>query len=247
MAKKYTNPPIIEAACEFRFDPSSPWDLTIPGLLYERIREAFPIRRQAKRVELAPAAAVEAPVAQLSMTDLTQFLRPDEKAVVQVGQNLLAVNQLKPYPGWEEFAPVIARALAAYREVASPSALHRLGLRYINRVEFPGPRTELQQYLRFRPFTGPDLSQDFSSFIIAIEFAHENARDILRVQAASTAPQRPDAVALLLDLDYFVAQPGQLPFEQTFDWLEVAHRRLEQAFEACITDRLRETFEEVKQ
>ncbi|MGQ0654564.1 MAG: TIGR04255 family protein [Betaproteobacteria bacterium] len=46
MPKKYKNPPIIEAICEFRFSETSPWDLTIPGLIYELVKDKFPKRVQ---------------------------------------------------------------------------------------------------------------------------------------------------------------------------------------------------------
>src|SRR5947208_1146199 len=30
MSRKYRNPPLIEAVCEFQFDPKSEWDIAIP-------------------------------------------------------------------------------------------------------------------------------------------------------------------------------------------------------------------------
>jgi len=42
VSRKYTNPPILEALCEFQFVPSQPWDMTIPGFLYEKINHEFP-------------------------------------------------------------------------------------------------------------------------------------------------------------------------------------------------------------
>lgn len=46
MSKKYSNPPLIEAVCAFRLTPNTPWDITIPGLLYEPLKDAFPNREQ---------------------------------------------------------------------------------------------------------------------------------------------------------------------------------------------------------
>lgn len=44
--RRYRNPPIEEALCEFYFDPSEEWDLTIPGKLrsFYRKRE-FRVQR----------------------------------------------------------------------------------------------------------------------------------------------------------------------------------------------------------
>jgi uncharacterized protein (TIGR04255 family) len=36
MTKRYNNPPIIEALCEFQFDTDVSWDLTLIGLIYDK-------------------------------------------------------------------------------------------------------------------------------------------------------------------------------------------------------------------
>jgi len=174
-----------------------------------------------------------------------QFFREDEKALVQVDRDLLVVNHLKPYPTWREFVPSIRKAFDAYRDVASPAGLRRIGLRYINRIEIPSPRIELEHYFQFRPLVGPNLPQDFTSFIVGIEVPHEDSRDRLRAQLSTAAAQKPDSAAIMLDLNYFLAEPGKISPEAAFEWLETAHGRLEEVFEASITDRLREMFQEV--
>jgi len=245
MGRRYKNPPIVEALCEFRFDPGSPWDLAIPGLVYEKVRNEFGKRRLVKAFEASISGGPEGIEQQMRTTDRMQFLREDEKALIQVDRNLLAVNHLKPYPTWQEFLPLIQQGFTAYREVASPKGAQRIGLRYINRIEFPGQRIELEDYLEFRPFVGPNLPQDFGPFIVGIQVPYEDSRDILRLQLASAAAQTPDIVAVMLDLDYFLAQPGQVALDNVFEWVEVAHGHVEKAFEACITERLRGMFEEV--
>ena len=223
MGRKYKNSPIIEALCEFRFEAGTPWDLTIPGLLYERIRQTFPGKRPAKHFEVTLAPTPGQVKHQLVATDRMQFLREDEKALLQVDRDLLVVNHLKPYPTWTEFLPLIRQAFKAYGDVANPKGLRRIGLRYINRIEIPGPRVELEDYLNFRPFVGAGLPQDFASFIVGIEIPYDNSRDRLRLQATTAAAQPPGAVAIMLDLDYFLAQPGQASLETVFEWLDAAH------------------------
>src|SRR2546425_12443479 len=46
MGRQYLNPPLVEAVCEFRFLPDTQWDLTIPGLMYEKIQDRFPHKEQ---------------------------------------------------------------------------------------------------------------------------------------------------------------------------------------------------------
>ena len=39
--RRYRNPPIEEALCEFRFLPGQEWDLTIPGKLHVILGEEY--------------------------------------------------------------------------------------------------------------------------------------------------------------------------------------------------------------
>ncbi len=245
MGKRYRHPPIIEALCEFCFEPGPPWDLAIPGLIYEKIKAEFPKRRQVKAFEVNVTAGLEGVEQRVTTTDRIHFLREDEKALVQVDRNLLVVNHLRPYPSWQHFLPLIQLGFTVYTEMAQPKGIQRIGLRYINRIEIPGQHIELQDYLQFHPFIGPELPQDFDSFFAGIQIPYDNSRDSLRLQVSSTIAETSDHAAVLLDLDYFLAQPGQIPLQEVFTWVEIAHQRVEEVFEACLTDRLRDMFEEI--
>jgi uncharacterized protein (TIGR04255 family) len=245
MGRRYRNPPIIEALCEFRFEPSVPWDLAIPGLIYEKVRGDFPKRRQAKAIEVNVAAGPGGVEQRLVTTDRIHFLREDEKALIQVDRDLLVVNRLRPYPTWQDFLPLIRQGFDAYLEIAKPKGVQRIGLRYINRIEIPSRRIKLEDYFEFHPFVGPKLPQDLGSFIVGVQIPYEDSRDTLRLQLANATVETPDMVAVMLDLDYFLVQRGQVSLDAVFEWAETAHDCVEGVFEACITDRLREIFEEV--
>ncbi|KPJ64923.1 hypothetical protein AMJ44_11930 [candidate division WOR-1 bacterium DG_54_3] len=246
MGNKYKNPPIIEAVCEFRFEPGSAWDLAVPGLVYERIRDTFPKRRPTRDVQLG-VRQVEAGLEQeLKTTERIRFLRDDEKAFMQVGPDQVAIHHLKPYPSWKGFQPLIMEGFSAYSKAASPKGIQRIGLRYINRIEIPGEKVKLEDHFEFYPFVGTKLPQDFGPFIVGIEVPYEDARDMLRVQLTSVRGSAPNMIAVLHDLDYFLAKPGSVAVDDTQEWIGVAHDKVEEVFEACIKDSLRKIFIEEK-
>lgn len=246
MGRRYKNPPLVEAVCEFRFDPGTPWDLAIPGLVFQEIQELFPKRREVKVLEGTLSAGPGGVQQAVRTQDRVQFLREDERALVHVGPNLLSVNRLKPYATWDEFLPLAEKGLDAYRRVVKPSGLERVGLRYINRIEFGSESVEQEDYLEFRPFVGHQLPQEFGPFIVGIGIPYEDSRDMLRVQLMSAEPSPAQALVAILDLDYFLAQPGKVAVDAVTEWLNIAHDRVEDIFEGCLTDRLRAMFEEVK-
>ena len=66
-------------------------------------------------------------------------------------------------------------------------------------------------------------------------------------ETQATNVETPDTVAVVLDLGYFLARPDQVSQDCVFEWVGVAHNHVEEVFEACITDRLRQMFEEATQ
>jgi hypothetical protein len=54
VGRRYAAPPLIEAVCELRLTPDTQWDLTIPGMIYEKVKDDFPNREQrlAQEVEI---------------------------------------------------------------------------------------------------------------------------------------------------------------------------------------------------
>ncbi len=242
MSRKYRNPPVLEALCEFQFVPSQPWDMTIPGFLYERINAEFPLKQQ-KRVFGTAFTPKEGAVQQrVEISERIQFLRQDKTVIVQVGTDLLTINHLRPYPTWEQFKPLITSNLRAYQDVAKPKGFKRLGLRYINNIEIRGGDIETTDYFNYYAPIPTNLPQIHDAFEVKVDIPYEERRDHLLVKLASLPSKEQDVVTILLDLDYIMVTPEGVSLEQAHDWIENAHNVVEAAFEACITDRSRDLF-----
>ena len=244
MSKQYKNSPITEAVCEFQFGRDSAWDLTMPGLVFTKLKKTFPTRRQLQQVAFAIPIRDKVPAGILKPADQVQFLRTDEKALVQLAPWTLSIHMLRPYSSWENFVPLIELALGAYRKGAAPKSLRRVGLRYINRLEIPRETLELADYFEFAPSIGSRLPQEHGSFHIGVDFPHQEHRDNLKIQLGTTPAERPGGLAFLLDLDYFVVRAGEVSFADVSDWVEIAHAHIEHAFEGCIKDTVREVLDQ---
>jgi uncharacterized protein (TIGR04255 family) len=129
---QYSKSPLIEVLCEFHFSPGPAWEDVFVGLIYEKVRHAYPIRKAVRTVSvnLTPVA-----LADITAIKRSQFCRSDEKALIQIGEHFLAVNHLRPYPTWREYFPMAQQALSVYTEIAAPKSVSRIALRYINRFD----------------------------------------------------------------------------------------------------------------
>jgi uncharacterized protein (TIGR04255 family) len=240
--EKYQNPPFIEAVCEFRLPPDSKWDLTVPGLIYERVSGTFPNKEQQAIQEIEIKPTVKGLEQQVRTEDRVLFFSSDRKTVIQVGPAVLAINALKPYPSWESFKPRIEEAFAALTGVVNVRGFQRIGLRYINVVEIPGKLVRLEDYFDFYPFLGSNLPQDLAGFLVGCVLPFLGGRDLCRLQISNAVPGRADVNAFLLDLDYYLATPQAVRMTEALDWIENAHQQVESVFEGCLTESLRKIF-----
>lgn len=244
VSKKYANPPVIEAVCEFRFSAETSWDLAIHGLVYEKVADEFPTRepRIVKEMETTPGPqGVEQKVV---TSERIVLLSPDRSRFVQLGPRLLAINCLKPYPSWSAFKPNIDKAFDAVASKVDIKGLQRIGLRYINRIEIPGQSVDLDEHFDFRPYLGENLPQQMLTFIVGSVLPFHDERDTCKVQLTRAVSDKTDTGAFLLDLDYSLAQPEAVAPTAALEWVDAAHQEVEAVFEGCITDSLRTLFEE---
>jgi len=249
MGRKYKNPPVVEVLCEFEFISEQPWDLTLPGLIYEKIKDEFPDKQQQPGISVQFRKTERGIEHKVEPAPLRiQFHRKDKSALIQIGPNLLVINQLKPYSTWEEFKAMILKNFQIYKEVANPKRFKKIGLRYINIVDFDKETVELKDYFRFYPYIPEILQQiPYDTFLNRVEFPYEDGKERLILMLASIIPSKPNVlISILLDIGYVMVTPEYVPFDSISEWLEKAHGKIEQAFESCITDNARKIFEEEK-
>lgn len=235
MPPTYSSPPIIEALCEFRFSPDTPWDLTVPGLFYAQVKDSYPQRRQVNALEIAvaPGAAPASRETALHM----QFDRADGTATVQVGPHQLVVAQGRPYPGWAAFRAMIAQHLAAYRDVSSPSTLARLGLRYINRIDVPGSPPAVDDYFTAAPRLPEPIPNAAAAFLLVVQTAYPELPGSLRLTFGNAEGAPPGSTGFLIDLDMTAEGALSPRLDDVSVWLNAAHERLEEAFVAVCSER----------
>ncbi|MCC6738643.1 MAG: TIGR04255 family protein [Planctomycetia bacterium] len=224
---------MVEALCELRFDPASSWDMTFPGLLYERVRADFPDRVQLDALEIdvgsPPGQARIAPVQR--KVDRMQFSRPDKSALVQIGPHLLTVNHLRPYPTWDGFRALVSRVIEEHERVAGFLPVKRLGLRYVNQIELPArPRKagELARWINLVPQLARGLDRPVRGLYQRYEIEHDSPVGVLIHQTGLVVQN--GIPTLLLDLDFGSENPGVRTQTDIARWLDAAHDRVGSAF-----------------
>lgn len=246
MGKKYKNPPVVEAVCEFRLTQDTAWDMTVPGLIYERLRDEFPEREQRVVSEMELTQGAEGIQQHIRTSERVVLSTKDKRMLIQLGARLLVINVLKPYPSWQEYKPRVQKAWNSLLATVEVRGVERVGLRYINLIKASSSDAKLSDFFQFYPFVGDKLPQRMASFIMGAEFPYEDDRDRCRVQLAPL-PASAGETTFLLDIDYFLNRSRGVEVENALEWVEKAHERIEDIFEGCITNRLRAVFEEAQE
>lgn len=239
--------PLVEALCEFKFTPSVSnlgWDMTLPGRLYERIREEFPNRSQASEVgiqfQLQPNSNNLPQVIQ--GLERLQLKRSDESAMVQIGSNVLIINQLK-YETWDEFLKLITRIFKEYVNLLdSQFILNRIGLRYINHIPAPKDKAfEIGDFITVVPNLSGALNRPLSSFYQQYGVEYTEEKSILNLQ--SLMAEKPNSeLVIVLDLDFYSEHVGNFTkIDEVRSWLEKAHHNIELAFVSSLSQKYYES------
>ena len=243
--RRYQKPPVIEALCEIYFTDSA-WDDTIPGAFYEGVKGDFPEKRQREIQQAEIALGPEEATAGIRrLPPWMQFVSAERHRMIQVARDLLVVNQMYPYPHFEEWEPEVYRALELYRAIARPTGIARLGVRYINRVVIPEERIRMEDYFTVYPNLPQRLGDTHGSFLVRVEIPSGHGHSV--IITFGTAPQPPTTQHQhAFTLDFYDILLVNKPIEEVDIRAEVgrAHVNLVMAFEDSILDRLRVLFEQ---
>lgn len=242
MSRVYKYPPIVEALCEFRFDPSSPWDVTIFGHYYDRIGQEFPHKRQVPQIEMSLQKRERGMMGEIREKGVRmQFTRPDRSSMVQLAPHLLVVNKLLPYESWQVFKALILAHLADYQEIVGPVPLKLMELRYINRFDFPLEGFSVGIVFGSSEFLPDRLRQAVAPFFFRLEMP-QGKEERLMLTMGTIESEDFDRVSVLLDLDYQITITAEMGKATLSEYLDKAHDRIEKVFESCLTHELREWF-----
>ena len=155
--KLYAKPPLVEVFCEFFFENAQgqEWDSFIVPKLYSRLKKRFPTRKHIRSVgvqlRMEPSRGVQDLERLGPPSPRHQFFSEDGKSLVQVGENLLVVNQLPPYYGWERFKPLVDECFETYCTLAKPQSVARCALHYIDKVDVPKTEFRVEDYFNLYP------------------------------------------------------------------------------------------------
>lgn len=242
MTPRYRNPPLLEAACEFGFRLADPWDEAIRDRFHDQIRARYPSRGRSVRQNLEASPVMdERDVGQtvnMSATEISVFADVDRRTFVQLAPDTLTINVTTPYPSWARVRPRIVEALGALEEIVRIETLTVARLIYIDQFMLPSSEP-IDTYFIFRPHLAPAFPWLNADFYLGLH-ADDPDGSTYTIEIRSEQHGEGSTDHYLMRSEYAIDQEQSV--EAGLTWIETAHERVNELFEASITNDMRALF-----
>ena len=132
-----------------------------------------------------------------------RFQSADKRYIAQFTRNGFVFSRLSPYEDWQTFESEALRLWQIYRDLAEPSEIQRLGVRFINVIRI-GELAQLSDVLISPPASPPTMGLPIQEFMHQTRFAipdHGYSLNVIQTIQRPTAEH--ERHRLILDLDVF--------------------------------------------
>jgi uncharacterized protein (TIGR04255 family) len=134
-----------------------------------------------------------------------RHLTPDKRNIAQFNRDGFVFSRLRPYQSWEDFEREARRLWGIFLDLAAPSEISRLGVRFINPIPI-GAGKDLGDYLVDPP--SQPLSLPIDGFLYQSTFnvpGHDLGVNIVKTAQGSDGTG--SEAGLILDMDVFTKRP----------------------------------------
>lgn len=243
---KYTvfpNAPITEAILDIRAELPEEVKLENLAAFQNSIEGRFPAKKERYSFEAGFQFSQEGVSTTPSQRKLDGYLfeSPADKKVVQARLDGFTFNKLKPYENWETFCKEGRELWNLYSQMAQPTKVIRIALRYINRIEIPLPLKDFKEYILTFPQVTPNLPQAVRQFFMQIVIPNtEIEANAIITLAIEKAPDQ--ILPLIFDID--VSRDAVYVDNKEEIWNDFEKLRIfkNEIFFNSITDKTKEFF-----
>lgn len=199
-----SNAPIVEATIELQVDASPTGKAQLADNSFAPIPSGYPQRielfKGAFQIELGPTGATASKAEKAERIGF-RFSSQDGQRLADFNTNAFAFHWLRPYTQWSDVRDEARRLWSIYVEALRPTAIVRIGVRYVNRVAVPVNAEDICDYLVPGPVVPDGLPQSIRAFLSRIELVNKATEDIGVITQAIQGQTADGDLSVLLDLD----------------------------------------------
>jgi uncharacterized protein (TIGR04255 family) len=134
-----------------------------------------------------------------------RFRSSDGKHIFQLRKDGFTFSRLSPYPHWDHFFDEASKAYRRYFEIGQLEGMHRIGVRYINRMLLPdGEVGDFSGFLTAPPPFPQEVPALMTQFLTQVHVQELDSLIHATVtQTVQKGQSTPGFVPVILDIDVF--------------------------------------------
>lgn len=232
--------PVIEAVLDIRTTPAQLWD---EGSVSEKVRtefgEDFDLENEntfSITVGIGQSNTYPGNMHENSWSGL-RLTSKDKSEIIQVKRDTYVYSRLHPYTGWESFKEKSLKGWHGYRRVNPGHIIKRVGIRFINKIEFTG--NELPVLLNVYPVQVGQIERDITGYLQQNVYSYENGKYCSNfIQTVHPPVDSSGKPSIIIDIDVYTTDNVQ-PVENDIDsYMEKIRTLKNDLFFGAITDKL---------
>lgn len=238
----YVSPPIVEAAAQISF--SEAIDLREVTEFAESLSKDYPTKNE--RADIAAQVDVASGKVEADIKKVGFELRDAEGTKVVIAQTAsVALSQLAPYPGWDEYSGWLMNGFSQLHKIVGPRKLSRIGLRFINRIDVPfiNGLAHIESYVNVYPKSLNYGGDNFTRYLVAFSRDVEGTDNKFNIMVGSAESPVPLHAGVQLDIDAYSELQIAFNLKQLRAKLDDLRNLKNTVFEQTITDESRNIFE----
>lgn len=242
----YKRAPITEAVIAINFE--TPIDSELLASVSNKFSAHYPNHQNVANLDLKvqiPTGEEQSLTTQVGRDLGHRRSSSDVTELMVLWRSALVVSQLAPYPGWDTFFQRFVRDWKIWKRVVDFRTVSRIGVRYINRLDIPLPKTgniiEHEAYLNVYPQL-PTIFGPVGSYAVQAALPVEGIDCKLVLNSAVVPSPILGHISIVVDQD--IIRDANVPQSDDAIYALLNEIRIKKngVFEACISDRARELF-----
>ena len=236
--RNLANAPITEAIIDFRVKHTQGFQVEKFLTLKAELASEFPIIEPRTIVEGAFEIKVGERIEAKKREELQGywFKSTDGLSIAQFRSDGFTFNRLRPYTSWEEIFPKAWRLWQFYAGTGAAEFVTRIATRFVNRLTFRTPVSDLSTYLTAPPRGPEGISANIAGFLtrVVIEVAEKGLTS--NITQALEKGVDPSSITVILDIDAYRQKQFDVEDKSLFETFDGLRKLKNDIFFNSITE-----------